>query len=48
MLYEIRKALKDVINEKYYADYDGSLVIVKKGNKTRLTSICNKSTDFKL
>ena len=50
MLFEIRKAFKDNILEKYYVDYNGSLVIIKKGqqNKIRLTSVCNKSTSFQI
>lgn len=48
MLYHIRKAHKDRVLEKYYADYNGFLVIVRKGQqaKIRLTSTCNKSTNF--
>ena len=48
MLFLIRKAHKDGVLEKYYSDYDGSLVIIKKGQqqKIRLTSVCNKSTSF--
>ena len=50
MLYMIRKAHKEGVLEKYYADYDGSLVIVRKGQqgKIRLTSVCNKSTNFSI
>ena len=48
MLFLIRKAHREGVLDKYYADYDGSLVIIKKGQPTkiRLTSVCNKSTNF--
>ena len=50
MLYHIRKAHKDGKLAKYFSDWDGSLVIVKKDTTTkiRLTSISNKSTNFLL
>ena len=50
MLYEIRKAFRANKLEKYYADFDGSLVLVLKGQqaKIRLTSVCNQSTNFRL
>ena len=40
LLYEIRKAHKEGKVEKYYSDYDGSLVVVLKGSmvKHRITS----------
>ena len=48
MLFAIRKAHKDGKLEKYFCDWDGSIVIVKKNStaKIRLTSISNKSTNF--
>ena len=50
MLYEIRKAYKEGKLEKYFSDYDGSLVIVKKGStqKIRVTSQANKANDYVL
>ena len=50
LLYEIRKAHKEGKLEKYFSDYDGSLVIMKKGTtqKIRVTSQANKSNDFVL
>ena len=48
MLYHIRKAHQAGILEKYYSDYDGSLVIVKKHStqKIWLMSVWNKSTQL--
>ena len=50
LLYEIRKAFKAGKLEKYFSDYDGSLVIVKKGstNKIRVTSQATKANDYVL
>ena len=50
LLYEIRKAHKDGKLEKYFSDYDGSLVIMKKGSaqKIRITSQATKANDFVL
>ena len=47
LLYEIRKAFKAGKLEKYFSDYDGSLVIVKKGSaiKIRVTSQATKAND---
>ena len=48
LLYQIRKAHKEGKLEKYFSDYDGSLVIMKKGTtqKIRVTSQANKAKDF--
>ena len=48
LLYEIRKAYKEGKLEKYFSDFDGSLVIMKKGStqKIRVTSQANKANDF--
>ena len=50
LLYEIRKAHKDGKVEKYYSDYDGSLVVVLKGSmvKHRITSQTTKANDYTL
>ena len=50
MLYEIRKAFKEGKLEKYFSDYDGSLVVMKKGStqKVRLTSQATKSNNYVL
>ena len=50
LLYEIRKAHKDGKVEKYYSDYDGSLVVVLKGSmvKHRITSQATKANDYTL
>ena len=50
LLYEIRKAHKDGKVEKYYSDYDGSLVVVLKGSmvKHRITSQSTKANDYTL
>ena len=36
--------------EKYYVDFDGSIVIMKKGscNKVKITSVSNKENKFVL
>ena len=49
-LFEIRKAHKEGKLEKYFSDYDGSLVIVKKGTtqKIRVTSQATKANDYVL
>ena len=48
LLYEVRKAHKDGKVEKYYSDYDGSLVVVLKGSmvKYRITSQATKANDY--
>ena len=50
LLFEIRKAHKEGKLEKYFSDYDGSLVIVKKGTtqKIRVTSQATKANNFVL
>ena len=50
LLYEIRKAHKEGKLEKYFSDYDGSLVIMKKGTaqKIRVTSQATKANNFVL
>ena len=48
LLYQIRKAYKEGKLEKYYSDYDGSLVIVKKGSslKIKVTAQAPKANDY--
>ena len=50
LLYQIRKAFKEGKLEKYFSDYDGSLVIMKKGStqKIRVTSQATKANDYVL
>ena len=50
LLFEIRKAHKEGKLEKYFSDYDGSLVIVKKGTTQKIwvTSQASKANDFVL
>ena len=45
---QIRKAYKEGKLEKYFSDYDGSLVIVKKGTtmKIKVTSQATKADDY--
>ena len=48
MIYHIRKAHKDGVLEKYYCNFDRSLVVMKTGTtkKIRLTHVSNKSTNI--
>ena len=50
LLYQIRKAIKEGKLEKYFSDYNRSLVIMKKGSaqKIRLTSQATKANDYVL
>ena len=50
LLYQIRKAHKEGKLEKYFSDFNGSLVIVKKGTtqKIRVTSLTSKANNFVL
>ena len=50
MLYEIQNAFKEGKIEKYFSDYNGSLVVVKKGStqKVRITSQATKANDYVL
>lgn len=50
LLYEIRKAYKDGKLEKYFSDYNSSLVIMKKGStmKIKITSLANKANNYVL
>ena len=50
LLYQIRKAHKEGKLEKYFSNFDGSLVIMKKGSiqKIRVTSQANKANNFVL
>ena len=50
LLYQIRKAHKERKLEKYFSDFDGSLVIVKKGSsmKIKVTSQATKANDYVL
>ena len=50
LLYTVRKAHEDGKIEKYFSDYDGSIVLVTKGStrKIQLTSVANKANGFRL